>query len=120
MKDFPLSANLKDSQTQSWAWLVFLFSLAGFLEVAVVAHFILFTPNFLATLGFNAADIKTWTGPTASLGFLLGIWFVPFWGVLADRYGCKPLILLCIRQYRVDVRRVLRVNRTREEEHVTA
>lgn len=93
MNNIPPDSTLKDSQTQSWAWLVFLFSLAGFLEVAVVAHFVLFTPNFLSTIGFSDADIKAWTGPTASLGFLLGIWFVPFWGVFADRYGRKPLIL---------------------------
>lgn len=93
MQSAPHPSDTKDSQTQSWAWLVFLFALASFLEVAVVAHFILFTPNFFATIGFSDADIKVWTGPTASLGFLLGIWFVPFWGVLADRYGRKPLIL---------------------------
>lgn len=93
-------SNVKDSQTQSWVWLVFLFSLANFLEVAVVAHFILFTPTFFATIGFSAAEINTWTGPTASMGFLLGIWFVPFWGVLADRYGRKPLIL---RSYYIEV-----------------
>ncbi len=29
----------------------------------------------------------------SALAFLLGIWFVPFWGVLADRYGRKPLVL---------------------------
>jgi len=34
-----------------------------------------------------------WTGPISSLAFLVGIWFVPFWGVLADRHGRKPLIL---------------------------
>lgn len=80
--------------------LVFLFSLANFLEVAVVAHFILFTPAFLSAIGFDAAEINAWTGPAAALGFLFGIWFVPFWGVLADRYGRKPLIL---RSYYVEV-----------------
>src|SRR5574341_1771904 len=85
---------------QSWALLVFLFSLANFLEVAVVAHFILFTPAFLEAIGFNASEINAWTGPAAALGFIIGIWFVPFWGVLADRYGRKPLIL---RSYYVEV-----------------
>jgi DHA1 family multidrug resistance protein-like MFS transporter len=89
-----------DSKAQSWALLVFLFSLANFLEVAVVAHFILFTPAFLGAIGFSATDINAWTGPAAALGFIFGIWFVPFWGVLADRYGRKPLIL---RSYYVEV-----------------
>jgi len=94
------SPRVNASQVQSWAWLVFLFSLANFLEIAVVAHFILFTPTFFTTIGFSPAEINTWTGPTASMGFLLGIWFVPFWGVLADRYGRKPLIL---RSYYIEV-----------------
>jgi len=41
-----------------------------------------------------------WTGPIAAAGFAFGIWFVPFWGVLADRHGRKPLIL---RSYYVEV-----------------
>lgn len=70
-----------------------LFALANFLEVAVVAHFVLFTPAFLDTIGFSKREIDAWTGPISALAFLLGIWFVPFWGVLADRYGRKPLVL---------------------------
>ncbi len=88
------------SREQSWILLTFLFALANFLEVAVVAHFVLFTPAFLTAIGFSESEINTWTGPIASAGFLLGIWFVPFWGVLADRYGRKPLIL---RSYYVEI-----------------
>jgi DHA1 family multidrug resistance protein-like MFS transporter len=78
---------------QSWQLLTFLFALANFLEVAVVAHFVLFTPAFLQTIGFTKSDIDTWTGPISGIAFAIGIWFVPFWGVLADRFGRKPLIL---------------------------
>jgi DHA1 family multidrug resistance protein-like MFS transporter len=78
---------------QSWQLLTFLFALANFLEVAVVAHFVLFTPAFLHAIGFNKNEIDAWTGPISSLAFLFGVWFVPFWGVFADRYGRKPLIL---------------------------
>lgn len=85
---------------QSWSLLVLLFSLANFLEVAIMAHFVLFTPAFLGTIGFSEAEINAWTGPLASTGFLLGIWFVPLWGVFADRFGRKPLVL---RSYYVEV-----------------
>jgi DHA1 family multidrug resistance protein-like MFS transporter len=78
---------------QSWQLLTFLFALANFLEVAVVAHFVLFTPAFLSAIGFTQGEINAWTGPISSAAFLFGIWFVPFWGVFADRYGRKPLIL---------------------------
>ncbi len=94
------ASSVATRQGQSWVVLTLLFALANFLEVAVVAHFVLFTPAFLATIGFDDAGINAWTGPIASVGFLVGIWFVPFWGVLADRYGRKPLIL---RSYYVEV-----------------
>lgn len=82
-----------NSNLRSWKLLTFLFALANFLEVAVVAHFVLFTPAFLHTIGFSKSEIDAWTGPISALAFLCGIWFVPFWGVLADRYGRKPLVL---------------------------
>ncbi len=95
-----LSPASSHNRRQSWPLLTGLFVLASFLEVAVVAHFILFTPTFLAGIGFDETEINAWTGPLTSAGFILGIWLVPFWGVLADRYGRKPLIL---RSYYVEV-----------------
>jgi MFS transporter, DHA1 family, multidrug resistance protein len=89
-----------ESNRQSWHLLTLLFALANFLEVAVVAHFVLFTPALLSAIGYGKGDIDAWTGPITSAGFIIGIWFVPFWGVLADRYGRKPLIL---RSYYVEV-----------------
>jgi len=47
----------------------------------------------LRTIGFSKNEIDAWTGPISAMAFAVGIWFVPFWGVLADRYGRKPLIL---------------------------
>ncbi len=91
---------MREKTAQSWQLLTFLFALANFLEVAVVAHFVLFTPAFLHTIGFTQSEINAWTGPISSAAFVFGIWFVPFWGVLADRYGRKPLIL---RSYYVEV-----------------
>jgi len=81
------------SGLQSWKLLVCLFALANFLEVAVVAHFVLFTPAFLHAIGFSKREVDAWTGPISSAAFLIGVWFVPLWGVFADRYGRKPLIL---------------------------
>ncbi len=83
----------ESTNRQSWQLLTFLFALANFLEVAVVAHFVLFTPAFLLTIGLSKSEIDAWTGPISAMAFAVGIWFVPFWGVLADRYGRKPLIL---------------------------
>lgn len=93
-----------DTRKQSWQLLTFIFALANFLEVAIMAHFVLFTPAFLQEIGFSQSEINTWTGPIASISFLVGIWLVPFWGVFADRYGRKPLIL---RSYYVELAAML-------------
>lgn len=76
-----------------WAGLTFLFALASFGEIILFSNLAAFTPLYLLQLGFDAPGVKFWTGILASVGVLLGFWFVPFWGVLADRYGRKLLIV---------------------------
>jgi MFS family permease len=78
---------------QSWIVLTALFAFASFLEVVLFSHLFAFTPLFLQNIGFDAEGVKFWTGILASSATALGFWFVPFWGVLADRYGRKILIL---------------------------
>lgn len=76
-----------------WTLLTGLFAVASFLEIVLFSHLSAFTPLFLQNLGFDAVAVKFWTGILASVGMLLGLWFVPFWGVLAERYGRKALII---------------------------
>jgi MFS transporter, DHA1 family, multidrug resistance protein len=85
--------------SRDWLRTTILFALANFAEVVLFANLAAFTPVYLQHLGFDSAGIKFWTGILASLGVFLGFWFVPFWGVLADRYGRKPLI---VRSYAVE------------------
>lgn len=78
---------------QSWVTLTALFALASFVEIILFANLAAFTPLYLQELGFGDEGIKFWTGILASAGVFLGFWFVPFWGVLADRHGRKILIV---------------------------
>lgn len=76
-----------------WITLTGLFALASFVEIMLFSNLAAFTPVYLQYLGFDEEQIKFWTGVLASVGMLLGFWFVPMWGVLADRHGRKPLIV---------------------------
>jgi MFS transporter, DHA1 family, multidrug resistance protein len=87
------------STRQSWVLLTALFTLANLLEIVLFSNLSAFTPLFLQNIGYDEAGVKLWTGILASAGIALGFWFVPFWGVLADRHGRKPLI---IRSYVVE------------------
>lgn len=78
---------------QSWVLLTTLFTISSLLEIVLFGNLQAFTPLFLQNLGYDEAGVKLWTGVLASAGIALGFWFVPFWGVLADRHGRKLLIL---------------------------
>src|SRR5581483_8566315 len=94
------AAQPRTELTRGWLGLALLFALANFGEIVLFSNLAAFTPIYLQTLGLDEAGIKFWTGILASIGVLLGFWFVPFWGVLADRYGRKPLI---VRSFAVEV-----------------
>jgi DHA1 family multidrug resistance protein-like MFS transporter len=87
------AATHKRTKQSSWVSLTTFFALASFVEIVLFSNLAAFTPVYLKYVGFDDADVKFWTGILASVGMLLGFWFVPMWGVLADRYGRKPLIV---------------------------
>ena len=70
-----------------------LFSLASFVEVVAYGQLNAFTPIYLPRIGVAAADVPFWVGAITAGANVLGVLFLPFWGVLADRYGRKPLII---------------------------
>ena len=52
-----------------------------------------YTPYYLRELGVGAAAIPGWTAAMASLSWVIGIPLAPFWGVWADRYSRKAVIV---------------------------
>lgn len=81
------------AHTRDWIGLTGLFAFASFVEIILFSNLAAFTPVYLQHLGFDDSSTHFWTGILASIGMLLGFWFVPMWGVLADRHGRKPLIV---------------------------
>ncbi|HEU5347244.1 MAG TPA: MFS transporter, partial [Ktedonobacterales bacterium] len=77
----------------NWVVLLLVFTLAGIVESQAFGHLNAFRPLYLQQLGVPGANIATWTGVLASLAFVIGLPLLPFWGVWADRYSRKLIIV---------------------------
>lgn len=77
----------------SWKTAALLFALASFVETFGFGHVGAFTPLYLEQLGLPPEAIPQWTGILAAVSFLLGFPLAPFWGVWADRYSRKLIIV---------------------------
>jgi DHA1 family multidrug resistance protein-like MFS transporter len=76
-----------------WRLTIALFALTGLVESLAFGHLSAFTPLYLRQLHVAPGDVPRWTGILSSLGFIIGLPMLPFWGVLADRYGRKIIII---------------------------
>ena len=52
-----------------------------------------YTPFYLRELHVPAAQVPGWIAAMSSLGWILALPLAPFWGVLADRYSRKLIIV---------------------------
>jgi MFS family permease len=77
----------------NWKVLLAFFTLAGVVESQAFGHLGAFTPLFLQQLQVPKEQIPSWTGILSALGFIIGLPLLPFWGVWADRYGRKLIIV---------------------------
>lgn len=77
----------------NWIVLLLVFTTAGVVESQAFGHLTAFRPLYLQQLGVPGRDIATWTGILASMAFVIGLPLLPFWGVWADRYSRKLIIV---------------------------
>jgi hypothetical protein len=80
-----LSADQRARRPSGWVALLILFTLAGVVESQALGHLTAFRPLFLQELSVPGAQIPFWTGILASLGFVIGLLLLPFWGVWTPR-----------------------------------
>ncbi|MDR3288650.1 MAG: multidrug efflux MFS transporter [Peptococcaceae bacterium] len=53
-----------------------------------------FLPLYISQLGVQSLpEIEKWSGYTLGAPALVGMFTMPLWGKLSDRYGCKPMLL---------------------------
>jgi len=76
-----------------WRRMLTLFTLATFIEVIAYGQLAAFTPLHLPKIGVAPDDVPIAVGLISAGVNLFGLLFLPFWGVLADRFGRKPLII---------------------------
>ena len=76
-----------------WRTLLIVFTLAGVVESQAFGHLNAFRPLFLQQLGVPLSQVPAWTGILASVGFVIGLPLLPFWGAWADRYSRKLIIV---------------------------
>lgn len=76
-----------------YRWTAWLFALTGTVEAFAFGHLAAFGPAYLRQLGVPEEALAPWTGLTTALGFVVGLPLLPFWGVWAERYGRKLIIV---------------------------
>jgi MFS family permease len=76
-----------------WRRLLVLYWITSFVEGLGVAQIYTFLPNRLAEVGVASPDIGHFVGWLGSLFFLTGLPFIPLWGVWADKYSRKAVIV---------------------------
>ncbi len=76
-----------------WRPLLAMYWIASFVEGLGVSQIYAFMPNRLAEVGVAAPDVERLVGVFGSLFFLTGLPFIPLWGVWADKYSRKAVIV---------------------------
>ena len=70
-----------------------LFGITSLIEGVGISQIFAFLPLYLGILGLPAAAIPHWVGWLTSLTFVFGLPLVPLWGVWADKYSRKSVII---------------------------
>ncbi len=78
---------------QGWRSLLLVYGIVSTIEALGVAQVFAFLPLRLREVGLPPDQIPTFTGLFTSLIFVFGIILVPFWGVWADKYSRRAVIV---------------------------
>src|SRR5438132_323029 len=80
-------------QGVGWAVVAALFAATTCVESMSWNQLTAYTPLYLRELHVPAAQVPGWIAAISSLGWVLALPLAPFWGVLADRYSRKLIIV---------------------------
>lgn len=78
---------------QGWRSLLVAYGVTSTIESIGVSQIFAYLPLRLREVGLAEADIPSFTGIFISLIFVFGILLVPFWGVWADKYSRRAVIV---------------------------
>src|SRR5919202_1645815 len=77
----------------SWRGANVLFLGCQSVQFAAEGHMNAFTPLLLRDLGLSGQEIALWTGLLVSIMTAMSLPLAPFWGVLAERFSRRPVVL---------------------------
>ncbi len=83
----------RTSSLAGWAVLAALFAATTCVESMSWNQLTAYTPLYLRELHVPASQVPGWIAAISSLGWILALPLAPFWGVLADRYSRKLVIV---------------------------
>ena len=78
---------------QDWRALLLVFWITSMVEGLGVSQIFAFVPSYLREMGVPDAERLSFVGTFTSLMFVLGLPLVPLWGVWADKYSRKAVII---------------------------
>jgi|HubBroStandDraft_6_1064221.scaffolds.fasta_scaffold376939_1 DHA1 family multidrug resistance protein-like MFS transporter len=81
------------SSATGWAVVAVLFAATTCVESMSWTQLSAYTPLYLRELHVPAAQVPGWIAAMSSLGWILALPLAPFWGVFADRYSRKLVIV---------------------------
>ena len=76
-----------------WPVLLIVFWITSVVEAAGVSQVFAFLPSYLGQMGVGGSDRLAFVGLFSSLMFVVGAPLVPLWGVWADKYSRKAIII---------------------------
>ena len=79
--------------TLSWRGVNLLFLCCIAVQFTGEGHINAFTPLLLRDLGLSDSEVAVWTGLLFAIMTAMALPLAPFWGVLAERFSGKPVIL---------------------------
>jgi MFS family permease len=80
-------------RAQDWRVLLLVFWITSMVEGLGVSQIFAFVPSYLREMGVPDAERLSFVGTFTSLMFVLGLPLVPLWGVWADKYSRKAVII---------------------------
>jgi MFS transporter, DHA1 family, multidrug resistance protein len=83
----------RTSSAAGWAAIAVLFAATTCVESMSWTQLTAYTPLYLRELHVPADQVTGWIAAMSSLGWILALPLAPFWGVFADRYSRKLVIV---------------------------
>jgi MFS family permease len=83
----------RPSPTQDWRTLLVVFWLTSMVESLGVSQIFALVPTYLREMGVAQSDRLAFVGLFSALIFVVGMPLVPLWGVWADKYSRKAVIV---------------------------